>query len=140
MRSRLRMGLRLFVGFAVVVAATAVFAVNAPSALAVCSGNVARTTASSQTTVDGFTGYWSTPTDTAGAPCVDVNVINEGWDDNAFVGAYYSGGAWHHGTAGWVGINEGYLGVVITSLSGTGIPVKAANRYDGGNWDIRILT
>jgi len=126
---------------ALVVFAATLFAV-APPAAATCSGNVARTTASSTSTVDTYTGYWSTETDTAGAPCVDVNVINEGWDDNAFVGAYYSSiyQRWVHGAAGWVGINEGYLGVVITDLTPTGVPVKAANEYDGGSWDIKILT
>ncbi|NOY56486.1 MAG: hypothetical protein GXP34_10935 [Actinobacteria bacterium] len=125
---------------ALVVFAATLFAV-APPAAATCSGNVARTTPSNKLLVANYLAYWSTSTDSAGAPCVDVNVINEGWDDNAFRGAYKgSDGNWHLGTLGWVGINEGYLGVVITDLTPTGVPVKAANEYDGGNWDIRILT
>lgn len=110
----------------------------AQPAWATCSGNVARTTPSTKAVLAGVYTYWATQTDTAGAPCEDVNILNNDWDLQAFLGAYKSGAAWYTGSAGWVDIDEAYLGVVISGLLGTGIPVTAAS-YEA-SWAIRILT
>jgi len=138
--SRLDLRQRMFAVLAAVVLLTPLMIVTATPASAACSGNVAMTTASTKWSAGSPSYYasWSATTHTAGSPCVDVNVKNVDWDEQGFVGRYKVSGNWISGDAGWVDIDEGYLGVVISDLTGTGISVRVGAAET--SWDIRILT
>ena len=118
-------------------AASMLFLTAGP-AQAACSGNVWDITNNFKNVVAGYNASWSVVTHTAGAPCVDVNVKNLDFDEQGFVGRYKSGGNWIAGVAGWVDVDEGNLGVLISSLSGIGIPVAVGAAEN--SWELRILT
>lgn len=130
---------RALAAIAAFLMSVAILVSTAAPALAVCSGNVGFTTSSYKYWAGSPSYYasWSGQTHTAGAPCVDVNVKNTGWDEQAFVGRYYSGG-WKSGAVGWVDIEEGYLGVVISNLTATGVAVRVGAAEN--SWSVRILT
>jgi hypothetical protein len=78
--------------------------------------------------------------ETAGAPCSDVNVRQFTYTTTNTRGSYYSSieETWKHGSAGWVATPEGYLKVVISSLSGAGIPIRVGSSLSS-TW-INVLT
>jgi len=103
-----------------------VLVLPAAPAQATCSGSDSATTNPTQSNWYGKVAYWDPGTMyTAGAPCSDVNVRQWTYTSTHARGSYYSSTyGWLHGSAGWVTAPEGYLVVVISSLSGTNVEIR----------------
>jgi hypothetical protein len=76
---------------------------------------------------DGRLAYWTlSDTNTGGAPCSDINVINQNRSTNV-TGAYKSGSTWIAGSLGWLFGPQYELIPVITSIGGSGIPFRTGS-------------
>lgn len=132
---------RILTGSLAALLVLSVLVLPAAPAQATCSGSDSATTNSSQSNWYGQLAYWDPGTMfTAGAPCSDVNVRQWTYTSTHARGSYFSSSTqtWKHGSAGWVTAPEGYLVVVISSLSGTNIEIRVGTELPSAF--IQVLT
>jgi hypothetical protein len=124
MTLRLRRPITVAFGFLMMVVLVVGFAQPAQAA---CAQDNTKTTSSSQSSFGGRLAFWTTSdTYTGGAPCVDINVINQNRSTKV-TGAYKTGGIWTAGSNGWLLGPQYELVPVVTDIQGSGIPFRTGS-------------